>query len=340
MLAREQTTETRGQSERLAAMCGAALSTARCAPAELGAVAVTTGPGSFTGLRAAMSLAEGFARARRLPLLGISVQDALQSEWRATGDGRPLWVAIHSRADRLFLCRGELIEPIRVRDVPFPAAGLAVAIAGDAAEAVALELHGRGAEAGPTSLRRPDVEHVARIAAERLARNVMPEPVLPIYIDPPEARRASVARPAPQPMPATLAHAEAMAAIHAASFPPRQQWDAAALATLLSQPGTFAEVDPSGGFVLARVAGDEAEVLTIAVVPEARRQGRARALMFAAQQRARRLGAAVMFLEVGTANAAARALYNSLGFSEAGCRRAYYADGTDALLLRCMLSCM
>jgi ribosomal protein S18 acetylase RimI-like enzyme len=45
-----------------------------------------------------------------------------------------------------------------------------------------------------------------------------------------------------------------------------------------------------------------------------------------------------MLLEVSASNQAARALYESLGFSKAGRRRRYYADGADALILLLPLS--
>jgi ribosomal-protein-alanine N-acetyltransferase len=54
--------------------------------------------------------------------------------------------------------------------------------------------------------------------------------------------------------------------------------------------------------------------------------------------RATELGAASMFLEVAVTNHAAQALYHAHGFIEAGLRRHYYADGTNALILRSTLS--
>jgi ribosomal-protein-alanine N-acetyltransferase len=53
--------------------------------------------------------------------------------------------------------------------------------------------------------------------------------------------------------------------------------------------------------------------------------------------RAVTLGAATMVLEVAVTNDAARALYGAHGFAEAGLRRRYYSDGTDALILRSTL---
>ncbi len=90
--------------------------------------------------------------------------------------------------------------------------------------------------------------------------------------------------------------------------------------------------------VLARAAADEAEILTLGVVPTARRRGLGRALLDAAKAEAARRGARAVFLEVSTHNAAARRLYLASGFVEAGLRRRYYADGSDALLLRADLS--
>ena len=86
--------------------------------------------------------------------------------------------------------------------------------------------------------------------------------------------------------------------------------------------------------ILARVAADEAEILTLAVHPERRRHGLGSALLGAAVDRAIASGARSMFLEVAVTNKAARALYAAHGFVEAGLRRRYYSDGTDALILR------
>jgi ribosomal-protein-alanine N-acetyltransferase len=135
------------------------------------------------------------------------------------------------------------------------------------------------------------------------------------------------------PVVAGTAHAAAMAAIQAQAMPDGEAWGEAAIAAQLTLPGTFGLVDPQGGMVLARVAADEAEILTLAVAPPARRQGRAAALLAAAEARAADAGARTMYLEVAEPNAPARALYARAGYGLAGRRRAYYRDGSDALLL-------
>jgi ribosomal-protein-alanine N-acetyltransferase len=129
---------------------------------------------------------------------------------------------------------------------------------------------------------------------------------------------------------ATAAHAEAMAAIHAAAFP-GEPWDAGSFATLLSQPGVSGFIDKRGGVLVLRVVADEAEILTIGVIETRRRLGTD--LMQAAIGRAKNLGAAAMYLEVAAGNAAALGLYQSLGFAPAGRRAKYYPNGDDAVIL-------
>nr|WP_264185448.1 GNAT family N-acetyltransferase [Roseicella aerolata] len=133
---------------------------------------------------------------------------------------------------------------------------------------------------------------------------------------------------------ATPAEAPALAGLHVAAFPPAEAWGPDAIALMLEMPGAYGLWRPGAGFVLARAAGGEAEILTLAVAPAARRQGIGAALMAGALAGAAARGAEAMFLEVAAGNAAALALYRGLGFAEVGRRRRYYADGADALVLR------
>ena len=132
---------------------------------------------------------------------------------------------------------------------------------------------------------------------------------------------------------------EALAALHAEAFD--APWSASAFASLLGQPGAVLQAE-ADGFVLLQVAADEAEILTLAVRSSARRRGTGSRLVVAAGVRASAMGARRLFLEVAEDNAAARALYATLGFEPAGRRRRYYArkDGpaVDALLLVLNLS--
>ncbi|CAL1690063.1 [Ribosomal protein S18]-alanine N-acetyltransferase [Brevundimonas subvibrioides] len=127
---------------------------------------------------------------------------------------------------------------------------------------------------------------------------------------------------------------EALAALHAEAFD--APWSTRAFADLLAGPGVLLEVERDG-FVLVQVAADDAEILTLAVRPDARRGGVASRLLAAVTRRAAAAGATRLFLEVAEDNGAARALYDRLGFEPAGRRPRYYArpDGpaVDALLL-------
>jgi [ribosomal protein S18]-alanine N-acetyltransferase len=131
---------------------------------------------------------------------------------------------------------------------------------------------------------------------------------------------------------------EALAALHAVSFTdtPRP-WTAAEFGQMLGEPTTLIAVRPEG-FALGRIAATEAELLTLAVHPAARRCGNATALVVAFEMDAAERGATVVLLEVAVTNAGARALYARLGYAAAGRRPGYYvrpgALPVDALVLR------
>jgi ribosomal-protein-alanine N-acetyltransferase len=144
--------------------------------------------------------------------------------------------------------------------------------------------------------------------------------------------------------PAGVAHLALLTALHGRCF--AQAWSDATMASLLGMPGSFALIATRldngaaqpAGFALARVAADEAELMSLGVVPECQRRGIARRLVAACAERAAGAGAAALFLEVGEANRAARALYDGLGFHVIGRRHGYYrtpGNGSeDALVMR------
>lgn len=140
---------------------------------------------------------------------------------------------------------------------------------------------------------------------------------------------------------ATPPSPDAMAAIHAAAFTRQRPWAAVEFRALLDTPGTraFALDD---GFALTRTIAGEAELLTIAVAPHARRNGLGRRLLQLAMDAARADGAKEMFLEVDAANTAALALYAAAGFTETGRRADYYVvpggGRADAVVMRAGLT--
>lgn len=112
-----------------------------------------------------------------------------------------------------------------------------------------------------------------------------------------------------------------MAEVHASAF--ERPWDAATFETLCGQPGVAALGD-TDGFILIRTVVDEAEILTLAVRPEARRRGAGARLVAAGAETARKQGAVSLHLEVADDNAAALVLYARAGFLETGRRAGYY----------------
>ena len=133
---------------------------------------------------------------------------------------------------------------------------------------------------------------------------------------------------------AYAADASALAAIHAACF--AKGWDAAEIGQFLGVPGCLALVASASpaqapqGFLIVRSAGDEAELLTLAVDPACRRLGLASALLAVATRALRGAGSKRLFLEVDQGNSAARGLYQSLGAVAVGRRPRYYEHGADA----------
>jgi len=127
-----------------------------------------------------------------------------------------------------------------------------------------------------------------------------------------------------------------MAALHALCFTLPRPWTEAEFAALLADRMVFAIAKP-GGFLLGRTVLDEAELLTLAVAPDRRREGLARHLLAGFEAEATGRGATRAFLEVAESNAPARALYLATGWHQAGRRRGYFtAPGTppqDALIL-------
>lgn len=134
--------------------------------------------------------------------------------------------------------------------------------------------------------------------------------------------------------------AEEVAALHARLFD--EPWDAPAIKSLLEHPASTSLIAVAGepktikGFVIAQLAADEAEILSIAVAPDWQRAGLGTRLIEGLARASKRGEARQIFLEVAEDNTAARALYSKLGFSETGRRKGYYkrpSGSVDALTL-------
>lgn len=116
----------------------------------------------------------------------------------------------------------------------------------------------------------------------------------------------------------------ALAAIHRRCFTdtPRP-WTEEEFSVLLELASTILVAMPEG-FALGRIAGPEAELMTLAVTPDSRRKGIGRSLLAGFEQAAAGRGASEVYLEVAETNNAARALYAGAAYVSAGYRRDYY----------------
>jgi [ribosomal protein S18]-alanine N-acetyltransferase len=133
--------------------------------------------------------------------------------------------------------------------------------------------------------------------------------------------------------------ASRLSAIHASAF--ARPWSTVEFESLLGERGVMADglflgrASRPAGFVLSRVVVDEAEILTVAMGPEARGHGHARPLLTRHLDGLSRRGARKVHLEVEEGNVPALAVYRRLGFQEVGRRTGYYlkTDGTRVAAL-------
>ena len=182
----------KGHAEHIMAIIGAALERAGLGYDAVGAVAVSVGPGSFTGVRVGVAAARGLALALKIPAIGVSTLEALAAEARESFPGRPI-LAVLGRPDALaiahFDATGALLdgprlasedEAVQIARVSRPV------LAGEAAEALA-QSAGGPLDFGPRGT-TADIRFYATVAAARPLRDERPRP---FYSRPPDAKPQS-----------------------------------------------------------------------------------------------------------------------------------------------------
>jgi tRNA threonylcarbamoyladenosine biosynthesis protein TsaB len=338
----------RGHAEALAPMVEQAMAEAGVAFADLDRLAVTTGPGTFTGQRVGLAFMRGLRIALEKPLIGLTTLEIMAAA--AEAEARTPLVAVLHEAKRgevyAALYRGrEIILPVQVaafeamleeiRDIAGRSASQRLAIAGTAGPEVTAWLEAHGVAVTLTSIRQPDALWLASLAE---AASAPAETARPLYLRAPDAKLAARAI---RLRPAEAGDAALLASLHGATMP--RPWELSFFAQVMGEPGGIAIVAEANeaalGFVLARAIAGEAEILSIGVLPAYRQNGVGARLLHEAATRAHALGAATLFLEVDENNLAARRLYEAYGLAAAGRRKNYYGSegGGDALLLRGML---
>jgi tRNA threonylcarbamoyl adenosine modification protein YeaZ len=147
--------------------------------------AVTIGPGSFTGIRAGLALAHGIGLALGVPIVGVTVGEAIADAFPHLVD-RVLWTVTDSRRGHIFLERDG--ETVSLAQEALPLSPGKVAIAGGAALQVAARLAASGANVMLTDARYALPRHIALVATRRHAGALPPRTAQPLYVDPPEAK--------------------------------------------------------------------------------------------------------------------------------------------------------
>jgi tRNA threonylcarbamoyladenosine biosynthesis protein TsaB len=175
----------RGHASILPIMARDCLSDAGLGSADLDLIAVTVGPGSFTGIRGGVALAQGIGVAANRPVIGVTLHEAHSDALPQLG-GRALWSATTSRRSRIFLEIADEVFSVAVTDLPDPAGP--VAVAGDAASEVASRLAARGLNVMLTDARLPTGRHIAQVAERRFLGTIRMLSAEPLYVDPPEAK--------------------------------------------------------------------------------------------------------------------------------------------------------
>ncbi|MDA8048880.1 MAG: tRNA (adenosine(37)-N6)-threonylcarbamoyltransferase complex dimerization subunit type 1 TsaB [Rhodospirillales bacterium] len=179
---------------RLALLAASVLRAAGLAAGDLAAVGASVGPGSFTGIRTGLALAAGIGLAAGIPVIGVSVGEALTA-LLPDPSPRVLWIAIDSRRGRVFLQRAGEATAFDLDGLPLPARP--VLVAGDAAEVVVERLRREGADAALAPLCTSDAAGVGLAARARLAGRLPPRAAHPLYIDAPAALFPTGLRPPP-----------------------------------------------------------------------------------------------------------------------------------------------
>jgi tRNA threonylcarbamoyladenosine biosynthesis protein TsaB len=173
---------SRGHAEILLPMVAEVLAQAGLAASAVDCVATVRGPGHFTGLRAGIAAAQGFAQASGARLAGFDAFAVVAAQMGAlAGHERRLVVFDSKRAEAFFQLDGQ--APGAVKPADFAPTGAAFLVGGDLAAVFAehLQAQGKSARVDPGAA-LPDARTVAALAESNAPFG---GPLLPLYIHPP-----------------------------------------------------------------------------------------------------------------------------------------------------------
>ncbi len=189
VLACARETMDQGQAEALMPMIEAVMAEAGVSYAALDRIAVTVGPGSFTGVRVGLSAARGLGLAADKPVIGITTTEVLAAAVAEVEEGVQILAAIDTKRGDLYVQRfdnvAQPVSPIAALapdDLAAWCSPGSILVVGDAAAVASAALGARATVSAAGAL--PDAAVLARLAATR--ESVAGGP-LPVYVRPPDA---------------------------------------------------------------------------------------------------------------------------------------------------------
>jgi tRNA threonylcarbamoyladenosine biosynthesis protein TsaB len=200
LLASETLAMTRGHAEALMPLVARVMDAARLEFSDVDRIAVTVGPGSFTGVRVGIAAARGIALAAGKPAIGLTTLAALTAPHVAGGFSGTVVPVIDARHGQVYMQvfgpGGRAVMPPRLASVREAAAAARSStgpalITGSAAEAVAAEWPSDEPPPTVVTTSAPEIVWVARLGAAAQAERALPRP---LYLRPPDARPQDAAR--------------------------------------------------------------------------------------------------------------------------------------------------
>ena len=197
VLAQESLAMARGHAEALMPLLARVMDQASLGFSDLDRIAVTVGPGSFTGLRVGVAAARGIALAADKPAVGVSTLAALAAPFLVPGESRPVVAAIDARHDQVYF---EMLGPggrvlvtprlLPVADALRAASGAAVMV-GSGAAILARQWPDGAPLPKIESQGAPQIAAIARLGAAADAARALPKP---LYLRRADARPQDAAR--------------------------------------------------------------------------------------------------------------------------------------------------
>ena len=194
IIAQESLAMTRGHAEALMPLIQRVMNAARLDFSDLDRIAVTTGPGSFTGLRVGIAAARGLGLAAGKPVVGLSTLAAFAAPFIAADDTRPVVTAIDARHNHVYLqvygAAGRVLVAPRLASMHEAALRASAAgaprLAGTAAEMLAAAWPaGERPPSAVDARRAPDIAWVARLGVIADESSAPPKP---LYLRAPDAQ--------------------------------------------------------------------------------------------------------------------------------------------------------